>query len=130
MHKPVTGLETPAQQLGYFDQLPEAAQRKFLLATIGEDDRRAKAEFAAMVSAWKAGDVRRIAVTFDDEMKLSPELSDALLTRRNARWADWIAARMKAPGTIFVAVGAGHLAGKGSVEDLLARRGVKVVRVQ
>ncbi len=129
-HKPVTGLETPAQQLGYFDQLPEAAQRKFLLATIGEDDRKAKVEFAAMVSAWKAGDVRRIAVTFDDEMKLSPELSDALLTRRNARWADWIAARMKAPGTIFIAVGAGHLAGKGSVEDLLAHRGVKVVRVQ
>ena len=49
--------------------------------------------------------------------------------RRNARWADWVAARMAQPGTVFVAVGAGHLAGKGSVQTLLAEKGLKAERV-
>jgi len=129
MGKPVGGLETAEQQLGYFDTLPEAAQRTFL-TSIADDTANAEKEFAVMIAAWKAGDVRKIALTFDDEMKLSPELADVLLHRRNANWAGWIGERMKQPGTVFIAVGAGHLAGKGSVEELLVRRGFKVVRVQ
>lgn len=128
--KPVNGLETAEQQLGYFDTLPEAAQRTFLASILDDDDAKARQEFGKMVAAWKAGDVRRIALTFDDEMKLSPVLADVLLRKRNANWAAWIGERMKQPGTVFVAVGAGHLAGKGSVEELVAKRGFKVTRVQ
>ena len=128
-NKPVAGLETIEQQLGYFDGLPEAAQRRFL-ESVADDDTDAKKEFAAMIAAWRAGDVRRIALTFDDELKMSPELTEALLRRRNANWAQWVATRMAKPGTVFVAVGAGHLAGAGSVEALVAKRGYKVVRVQ
>lgn len=128
--KSVNGLETAEQQLGYFDTLPEAAQRVFLASILDDDDAKARAEFGKMIAAWKAGDVRRIALTFDDEMKMSPVLADVLLHKRNANWAAWIGERMKQPGTVFVAVGAGHLAGKGSVEELVAKRGFKVVRVQ
>jgi len=127
--KPVLGLETAQQQFGYFDNLTEKAQRTLLVGML-EDDATVKAEFAKMLAAWRAGDVRRIALTFDDEMKLSPELTEVLLRRRNATWADWVTKRMATPGTVFVAVGAGHLAGAGSVEALVARRGLKVVRVQ
>lgn len=127
--KPIGVLETPEQQLGYFDSLPEAVQRKFLVS-VAEDSTNIKREFAAMISAWRSGDVRKIAVTFDDEMRLTPELADVLLRRRNLIWANWVGARMGKPGTVFVAVGAGHLAGKGSVDALVARKGFKVVRVQ
>ncbi len=127
--KPVTGLETPAQQLGYFDGLPEAAQRKFL-ESIAEDESDVKREFDKMIAAWRAGNVRQISVTFDEEMRKSPELAATLLHERNARWAAWIAQRMAQPGTVFVAVGAGHLAGKGAVEELVAAKGFKVTRVQ
>jgi uncharacterized protein YbaP (TraB family) len=37
---------------------------------------------------------------------------------------------MAQPGTIMVAVGAGHLAGPDSVLELLKRRGLRVSRVQ
>ena len=37
---------------------------------------------------------------------------------------------MAKPGSVLIAVGAGHLAGKGSVVDLLQRSGYKVQRVQ
>jgi uncharacterized protein len=128
-NKTVSGLETPAQQLGYFDSLPEAAQRKFL-ASIAEDDSSAKAEFDAMIAAWGSGDVKKIALTFDDELKLSPELTDVLLKQRNRNWSDWIVGRMATPGSVFVAVGAGHLAGAGAVTELLKTRGLKVSRIQ
>jgi uncharacterized protein len=128
-NKPVSGLETPAQQLGYFDSLPEAAQRQFL-ASIADDTSDMQKEFDTMIAAWTAGDVKKIALTFDDELKLSPELTEVLLRKRNRNWAAWIAERMAKPGTVFVAVGAGHLAGDGSVEELLEKRGFRVSRVQ
>ena len=128
-HKPVAGLETTAQQLGFFDALPEAAQRKFLDSVIEDDSTNAK-QFEAMIKAWGSGNVNAIALTFDEELKLTPELADTLLHKRNGRWADWAAQRMAKPGTIFVAVGAGHLAGKGSVQDLLATKHFRITRVQ
>ena len=127
--KPVEGLETAEEQLGYFDGLPEAAQRDFLVSVV--DERGAiGSEFKTMIRAWSSGDVRAIAATFDDEFRTSEALAEALLHRRNAKWASTLAARMDRPGTVFVAVGAGHLAGAGSVEDLLSARGFKVTRVE
>ena len=52
-----------------------------------------------------------------------------MFTERNARWADWIAARMQTPGTVFVAVGAGHLAGKDSLLVRLAETRIASQRV-
>ena len=59
----------------------------------------------------------------------SPDTYRMMFTERNARWADWIRARMQTPGTVFVAVGAGHLAGKDSVLVRLAQLGIPSARV-
>jgi len=128
-NKPISGLETPAQQLGFFDALPEEAQRYFLSSVIDtpEDIQR---EFDAMLEAWRSGDEEAIATTFDDELALSEPLRQALLTRRNATWATWIGERLDEPGTVLVAVGAGHLAGDDSVQDFLNAAGIETVRVQ
>jgi hypothetical protein len=127
--KPVTGLETIEQQLGFFDTLDEAQQRTFLLGVL-DDPADAKAQFQAMVDAWASGDEKAIARTFEDEQNLTPELRSVLLGRRNAKWAEWLDSRMDRPGTVFVAVGAGHLAGKDSVQKMLKKRGFKAKRVQ
>ena len=58
-----------------------------------------------------------------------PELAQVLLIQRNGNWAKWIKDRLARPGTVFVAVGAGHLAGKGSVQDQLKDLGVASVRI-
>ena len=63
------------------------------------------------------------------DMTDAPEVTQALLVDRNRNWADWISRRMQQPGTVFVAVGAGHLAGSESVQAELAKRGLKVERV-
>jgi uncharacterized protein YbaP (TraB family) len=128
-HKPVIGFETGEEQLGFFDTLPESEQRTFLVGMVDEQG-NAKDEFAKMIAAWKRGDEREIALSFDDEAKMSAALTEALLYKRNANWTNWLSERMKKPGTIMVAVGAGHLAGNGSVVALLKKRGFVVTRVQ
>jgi uncharacterized protein YbaP (TraB family) len=127
--KSISGLETVEQQFGFFDTLSEEAQRAFLLGAV-DDPAAARAQFQAMLKAWAAGDVAGIAASFDGETALSPELREVLMKRRNAAWADWLQKRLARPGTILVAVGAGHLAGKDSVQTLLEARGLKAKRVQ
>jgi uncharacterized protein YbaP (TraB family) len=127
--KKVSGLETIEQQFGFFDTLSEGAQRALLVAVV-EDSDETRAQFRAMLDAWASGDLAGIARTFDDETQMSPELREALMRKRNARWAEWLAARLDRPGTVFVAVGAGHLAGAESVQAMLRAKGLEAKRVQ
>jgi uncharacterized protein YbaP (TraB family) len=127
--KPIVGLETVEQQLAIFDQLPEETQRYFLVSVL-DDPARTRAQFQKMLASWTRGDLEAFAATFNEDINRSPELQEALLERRNARWADWLAERLERPGTAFVAVGAAHLAGPGSVHEMLAEKGLKARRVQ
>lgn len=127
--KRVEQLETNAEQLGFFDSLPEVAQRELLEGAI-EQPAAVKKQFDMMLAAWAKGDVDAIADTFNDEFKTSPELKEALLRRRNANWSRWVEGRMAVPGKVLLAVGAGHLAGDESVVAMLKKRGLKVKRVQ
>ena len=126
--KKVEGLETARQQLGYFDALPLPAQRKLLVETI-DDLPQAGSKIDQAVTAWRKGDAEGLARLVNADMADEPEVTEALLARRNRNWAGWIAARMAQPGTVFLAVGAGHLAGAASVQAELAKRGLKVERV-
>lgn len=66
----------------------------------------------------------------NESLEATPELAKVLLIQRNANWAKWIKQRLDQPGTVFIAVGAGHLAGKGSVQDQLKALGVLSERVK
>ncbi|AIT06754.1 polysaccharide biosynthesis protein GumN [Sphingomonas taxi] len=128
-NKPLTGLETPEQQLGFFGSLSDKAQLDFLVSTVDELP-KLNDQMASMVDDWAKGDPDALAREMNDELKSSPEVAKVLLTDRNARWAAWIKQRMTRPGTVFVAVGAGHLAGPESVQAHLAKLGVKAERVK
>lgn len=127
-NKPVIGLETAEQQFGYFDTLPEMLQVKFLVSTV-DDYPTIGATLDKMVASWSAGDPETLGKTMNEELSDTPEIAKVLLTDRNARWAEWIGKRMEKPGTVFVAVGAGHLAGPGSVQEQLARHKLAATRV-
>jgi len=121
-------LETAEFQLGIFDNLPQDSQIAFLMEAatgIGE----AKDMLDRMVAAWVKGDAERLAAIMNEGMD-DPAVMDALLHSRNANWAEWIATRMDKPGTVFIAVGAGHLAGEKSVQDYLAAKGIASTRVK
>jgi uncharacterized protein YbaP (TraB family) len=127
-NKPVGGFETPEQQLGYFDGLPRPLQIKYLVDTVTELPKMGETLDGMMVK-WAAGDADGLGKQMNEEMTDTPELAKVLLFQRNERWAGWIAQRMDKPGTVFIAVGAGHLAGPNSVQDYLAKRGLKAERI-
>lgn len=127
--KPVAGLETFEQQLGYFDSLPRDLQVKFLVATLDQLP-ELEPTLARMLATWTKGDPDALGRLMNEDMDGMPEIRRALLTDRNARWADWIGERMKRPGTVFIAVGAGHLAGPDSVQAFLAKRHLRAKRVR
>ena len=127
--KPVGELETNAEQLGFFNALPEKAQRALLEGAL-DQDKGMDRQFASMLRAWANGDVEGIAKTFDKDLSDSPELRQTLIRQRNANWSKWIEKRMAQPGAVMIAVGAGHLAGTESVIAMLQRDGYRVRRVQ
>ena len=127
--KAVRGLETFEGQLSIFDGLSDKAQVELLESTL-EELPTAAATMDRMVADWSKGDPDALAATMNDNLKDSPEVAKALLVDRNRRWAGWIAQRMKQPGIVFVAVGAGHLAGPESVQKMLGAYRLKAVRVK
>ena len=127
--KSVDQLETNTEQLTFFDRLPESAQRSLLEGAI-ENPQAMRTQFDGMLKAWLSGNVDAIGNSFNRDLQSSPELKAALLTRRNWNWSQWIERRMSQPGTVMVAVGAGHLAGESSVQRYLQSRGYKVKRLQ
>lgn len=122
------GLESGDDQIRMFDSLPQDVQIAALMDVveqIGDVEKRV----GRTVDAWLAGDV--VTVGAESEAKDDdPRLAEALLYPRNQRWADWIEKRLATPGRVFIAVGAGHLAGPRSVQKALEARGVGVTRLQ
>ena len=121
-------LETAAFQMGLFDSLPEPSQLAYLRqVTANVDDIASQVD--TLIAEWGEGDAEGLARQMNADTS-DPKLVEVLLGRRNRTWAEWIASRLDRPGTVFVAVGAGHLAGPDSVQDFLIARGIASRRVQ
>lgn len=121
-------LETLEFQMALFDQLPLDSQIAFLVqAAEGVDT--IKPLLDRMVAEWLEGDADGLAALMNEGLT-DQVLADRLLYQRNSNWAEWIDTRLDTPGTVFIAVGAGHLAGDKSVQDALEMRGIKTHRVQ
>ena len=126
--KAITAFETPEQQFAMLDSTPEAEQLIGVRDLAYGRDEGLKM-ISTLIEHWARGEAEEAGRLMNEEMKETPETARILLTDRNARWAADLKARMDRPGVVFVAVGAGHLTGKDSVQDLLAREGLKVERI-
>lgn len=129
--KTVEGLETLESQLNMFSRLPATAPSAMPRAGEPVDGpmRSLSKAMADMQSAWKRGDQSVFVRMLEQLNRASPNTYRVMFTERNGRWADWIAGRMQTPGTVFVAVGAGHLAGHDSLLVRLAQLGIESARV-
>lgn len=126
--KPIHGLETVGQQMRGLALMSDDNQKVYLRhylktwnAVAGDLDR--------LVAGWIAGDETALAeFALENGRAISEETHQTFLARRNADWAGQIETLLKGSGVSFIAVGAGHLAGDDSVQEMLAARGVTVTR--
>ncbi|HEV7660183.1 MAG TPA: TraB/GumN family protein [Allosphingosinicella sp.] len=127
-HMPVGELEGFEWQVRLFDNMPEPLQ----LATLRASLRELNADsgmLASMLDSWSTGDVEALVRLMEADDRGPPVVRRIMLTNRNAAWARWIHDRLARPGTVFIAVGAAHLAGRDSVQAVLAAHGINAERV-
>lgn len=127
--KPIAGLETAQTQLMLFETLDAPTQRALLTrAATGADD--AIADVTALTAAWSRGDVAALEAMINEDVDAVPAARQAIITQRNRAWSAWARQRLAKPGTVLMAVGAGHLVGRDGVPAMLAAEGATVTRVQ
>ena len=126
--RPRLGLETIDYQLALFDGLSQSTQLRYL-GEVMEALPTLRQNVDEIVTEWGKGDAARLADLMN-AAEDDPAMVAALLINRNRSWARWIKVRLESPGISFVAVGAGHLGGPGSLQDQLTGLGLSVVRVQ
>ncbi len=130
--KPVKGFETALEQLHFLSDMPEAEQVDMLHKAL-IDLPKSQTQLETMVGDWTRGDVEKIAAMENDELKTKyPALYEKLLVKRNEHFAKDLTGMLKDPatGTVFVTIGAAHLAGPDGVGKMLENNGFSVVRVQ
>jgi uncharacterized protein YbaP (TraB family) len=120
-------LETISQQADAFDLLPEADQISMLYesALILDETTRV---LDVVVAEWADGDVKGIEslVASPDLSGQTPAAYENLFVVRNKAWVPQIETMLDEPGTVLIAVGAGHLAGPDSVIKMLRDKGYTI----
>lgn len=120
-------VETLEDQIKMFASMSDEAQLKQLKETIDQIEETDET-LPRMLKVWNSGDAEGMAEVMNEGIT-DPALRRALLENRNRAWAEWIDRRLDSPGTVFMAVGAGHLVGADSVQAFLKQRGIGSERV-
>ena len=126
--KEIVALETLADQIAAFDDLPDASQVEYLMSLVASAD-QAGPQFAELLDAWAAGDDARLTGVLSDEFE-QPDVFESILVGRNRSWIPTIETLLDRKGDVSLVIfGAGHLVGRDNVLDLLRRAGYKPQRM-
>ena len=127
--KPVRFLEGLEEVFGILASVDDEVQADLMLEG-AEEFEDMEAEFARIVAAWYDGDADTVADMMTEAFGDYPEAEDALFAERNRNWTGRLRTLIEEePGTFLVAVGAGHLAGADSLQEMLQAEGYGVDRV-
>lgn len=125
------GFDTLETQLRVLADLSDRTQVKMLMETISGGGGEPSGQPVDLTSTWLGGDVdglfKPTAAAFG---KPGSELFNALLTKRNKRWAGQIEKLLDGDKDVMVIVGAAHFGGSSGLPALLRKRGITVERVQ
>ena len=122
--KPIVGLETLLEQLGYLASVGDN-QTLMLESTLDELPELEKG-FGEVMNAWQNGDQATLINLLKEEMappKLQAWLEQTLLAERNH---NWVAKWPTLPNESFIVVGALHLYGEQGLLALLEQQGWRI----
>lgn len=123
--KEIGGLETMQFQASVFDSIPYDVQAKELIKNI-DSFAVNKKEFEKMLRIYKTQQLDSMQSSMDFSEMGGEKFEDILLTNRNKNWVTQLKDTIMPKESVFVAVGAGHLAGKNGLISLLRNAGYKV----
>ncbi len=124
----VEGLETVADQMEIFDEIPNEEQIQWIVDMI-KDSVTTRENAVLFTNAYINGDIESIYTLSQETYPSMMAYEDELLTDRNVAWVPKIITYIKEQPTFF-AVGAGHLGGEKGVINLLKKEGYTVTPVK
>lgn len=122
--KEILGLETLDDQLAAVNSISYKEQAEGLLEYV-KDFSHSKSEFARLVNAYKAQNLKEFAVLMEEEEGKMEGFEENFLKKRNEKWTAVIAEAASKKPTFF-AFGAAHLIGENGMVNLLRNAGYKV----
>lgn len=126
---PISGFETAEDQMKMLaagSEEEDLVGLRQMLSEVGQADNTLDRLF----NAWKRGDEAGLNAEMNKfDAENDPALYQRLLVDRNAKWVPQIEQILAGKGTVFVAVGGGHLVGKDSVIAMLRARGITAEKV-
>lgn len=124
--KEIIGLETTEFQLRIFADMSDEEQIDYLEYSLNHAKEGVES-IDEIVELWKKGDSENLDKLMAGGMEdFSQEVYDNLIINRNKEWVPKIIKLLKEGKTPLIIVGAGHLVGENSVNDLLSKEGYKV----
>jgi hypothetical protein len=120
----IAGLETVADQLKIFENIPYDIQTKMLIDYLLTKDAM-KNETEQMLGIYRKGDVKAMHEFMVEDKNGLASYLDLMLYERNRKWVETIKVQ-SAKEPSFYAVGAGHLGGEEGVIALLRKAGFTV----
>jgi uncharacterized protein len=125
--KSVAGLETAHDQISVFQNMPLDTQAEYLVTSLEQAHDLPK-QVDSMVRAWQRGDTQWFETELKSDLGRDPNLYQSVLGARNRKWVPKIEALLSDDKNYLVIVGTGHLAGQGSVIELLKKDGIVVTQ--
>lgn len=127
MGKTIRYFERDEQQLQFFGNMSPEAERHFF--EVGIEQMLEEPDMLdELVALWRKGDVEGVDSHMLAAFEGQQEVYETILVNRNQDWATQIDTLMDGSGTVFIAVGAAHLAGAHSVQAFLNKLGHAAVR--
>lgn len=123
----IVGLETVESQMAIFDKIPYEEQARDVVDMV-QNEEATRAEFAAMVKAYKEEDLQGLYDLIESYADTAAEMNE-LIIKRNHNWIPVIGELVK-DKVCFIGVGAGHLGGEKGVISLLRNAGYVVTAVK
>jgi len=105
--------------------MPERTQEMMLVQTL-KDISTMEKEVEAIIKAWASGDVKAMESALLQSMREYPEVYQRLVSDRNRGWIPKIESYLSQSENYLIVVGAGHLAGKDSIIEMLKAKGYSV----
>jgi len=127
--KPLHYFESAQTQLSIFVASSPDDDIKAFEANL-HDMLKARDVIEPMLDDWTSGNTAGIAKVNKEAAAKDPRARNLMLDVRNHNWIPQIERLLLEKQTTFITVGAAHLAGPGSVTDLLCQRGWKLERVR
>ena len=131
LDKRIIGLESAEEHFGVMDSLTVDEQLLMLHAVLKRSQKQKEKDFEQLLKAYLAGNPDQVA-NMDDEMTRGvlpaavwQRMRVKLLDERNLKMAERGLEQAK-QGSVFIAVGAAHLAGKNGLIEAFKQAGFKV----